>query len=128
MHEYAFMQEIITAILSQLSQEAPPGGVAEVVLKVGVFEVHSEAAARQAFQVLARGTPLESSRLTLDIVPPVCHCQSCGLTAPFAIEHHHAHDPLPMAECPQCGVMAVLSGGRGVDGIELVLAEAGESP
>jgi Zn finger protein HypA/HybF involved in hydrogenase expression len=128
MHEYAFMQEIITAILSQLSREARPGDVAEVVLKVGVFAVHSEAAARQAFEVLARGTPLEGSRLTLNIVPPLCQCRACGLAAPYAMDHCQSHDFLPAVECPQCGAMALLSGGRGVDGIELILAEAGEGP
>jgi hydrogenase nickel incorporation protein HypA/HybF len=127
MHEYALMQEIIASILARIPQEASPGKVAEVILNVGGFEVHSETAARQAFQVLAKGTPLEGSRLTLTIVPPICDCSACGFAAPLPIEHHHAHDPLPMAECPRCGALAVLSGGRGVEAIQLVLADASEA-
>ncbi len=127
MHEYALMQEIIESILAKLPSEALPDKVAEVILKVGILEVHSEAAARQAFQVLAKGTPLERARLTLTIIPPICDCSACGFAAPLPIEHHHAHDPLPMANCPQCGALAVLSGGRGVEGIELVLADASEA-
>ncbi len=128
MHEYAFMQEVINAILAQISEEGSPGDVAEVVLKVGVFEVHSEAAARQAFEVQSRGTLLEGARLTLTVIPPMCECRACGYSAPFVIEHHHHHDLLPVAHCPQCGALASLSGGRGVDGIELVLADAPEGP
>ena len=128
MHEYAFMQEVINTILAQLAPEAASGEIAEVILKVGVFEVHSEAAARQAFEVQARGTPLEGAHLTLTVIPPVCECRNCSFLAPFAIEHHHHHEPLPVAECPQCGELAVLTGGRGVEGIELVLADVPEAP
>lgn len=127
MHEYAFMQEVINAILAQISEEASPGQVAEVILKVGVFEVHSEAAARQAFQVQAQGTLLEGADLTLTLIPPVCECRACGYSAPFVIEHHHHHDPLPVTQCPQCGALAALTGGRGVEAIELLLADAPEA-
>jgi hydrogenase nickel insertion protein HypA len=128
MHEYAFMQEVINAILAQISEEASLGEVAEVILQVGVFEVHSEAAARQAFEVQAKGTPLEGAELTLTVTPPVCECRGCGFSAPFAIEHHHHHDQFPVAECPQCGKLAALTGGRGVESIELVLADVSEGP
>lgn len=127
MHEYAFMQEIIKTILRRISEDSPRARVQEVILRVGMFEVHSEAAARQAFKVLAQGTPLAEARLTLTISPPHCECRVCGYKAPFALEHHHHHDPLPVAECPQCGELAVLSGGRGVEAIDLVLAEAGKA-
>jgi Zn finger protein HypA/HybF involved in hydrogenase expression len=128
MHEYAFIQEVINAILAQLGPEAAPGEVAQVILKVGVFEVHSEAAARQAFEVQAKGTSLEGAVLTLTVIPPMCECRSCGFSAPFAIEHHHHHDPLPVTECPQCGALAALTGGRGVESIELVLADVPAAP
>ncbi len=121
------MQNIIESILSQLSGNFARPRVSEVILKVGFLEVHSEAAARQAFRVLAKGTPLEDSRLTLTVILPVCECPACGHRAPFAIEGHHHHLPLPVAECPQCGAPAVLNGGRGVEAIDLVLADAGET-
>lgn len=128
MHEYAFMQEVINSILAQLSPEISPGQITEVILKVGVFEVHSEAAARQAFLVLVQGTPLEHSRLMLTIIPPFCECRHCGYAASFAIEHHHHHDLLPVAPCPRCGALAALTGGRGMEAIELVLGNGAEAP
>lgn len=123
MHEYALMQEVINAILAQIPETASPH-IAEVVLKVGVFEVHSEAAARQAFTVLAQRTPLERARLRLTVIPPRCECRSCGYAAPFVIEHHHHHEPFPVAECPQCGMLATLTGGRGVESLELIMEDA----
>jgi Zn finger protein HypA/HybF involved in hydrogenase expression len=127
MHEYAFMQEIINTILAQIPGDSS-GQITEVVLKVGVFEVHSEAAARQAFEVLAQGTPLEQSRLTLTLIQPRYECRSCGYAAPFVIGHHHHHEPLPVAECPQCRTLAPLTGGRGVEAIDLVVDDAGVAP
>jgi hydrogenase nickel insertion protein HypA len=124
MHEYALIKEIIEAILARTAHEDLPGAVAEVMLKIGVFEVHSESAARQAFQVLTKGTPLEASRLDLEIIPATCECPACGYAAPFLVDHHHIHDPLPVVECPRCGALANLSGGRGVEAIDLVLADS----
>jgi Zn finger protein HypA/HybF involved in hydrogenase expression len=124
MHEYAFMQEVINSILAQIPEAS--SHIIEVILKVGVFEVHSEAAARQAFAVLARGTPLERSRLTLTLIPPRCECRFCGYAAPFVIGHHHHHEPLPVAECPQCRTLAPLTGGWGVEAIELIVDDAEE--
>ena len=42
MHEYSLMQEIIQAILERLNQEGDSGPVAEVVLKLGVLDIHSQ--------------------------------------------------------------------------------------
>ena len=57
MHEYSLMESIIQSILERLAKEGRERSVSEVVLKIGVLDVHSEAAARQAFQVLTQGTP-----------------------------------------------------------------------
>ena len=59
MHEYALMENVITVIMAELkkSGEAPAGHTLEVTLKVGALEMHSEAASRQAFEVLTKGTP-----------------------------------------------------------------------
>lgn len=129
MHEYSLMQDIIAAILERLKDEAPEERVAEVVLKLGVLDIHSEAAARQAFEILAKGTPLESSRLTLAVNPVMRDCPDCGCTSPYPVsEHTHAHELLPAVECPVCGKLARLTGGQGVESIDLIFTEEGVSP
>lgn len=127
MHEYALMQGIVNAIQKQLTAENITLPVLEVALTVGIFDIHSEAAARQAFAVLTKGTPLEQAELILTVREATLTCPACQHTAPFMVDHFHAHDPLPVTECPACGGMAQLSGGRGVEAIEVVLA-ARESP
>jgi len=127
MHEYRFMQAILEAILARISENTSEVKVKEVALTVGAFEVHSEAAARQAFQVLAQGTVLENSRLTLAIIPPRCECWACGFANLVPWESRGQPDLLPVAECPRCGMPMRLTGGRGVEAIELVLADPAES-
>ncbi len=122
MHEYALMQGIVNAIQEQLAAEKVTVPVLKVGLTLGIFEIHSEAAARQAFQVLTRGTPLEEATLALTLLPATLKCPACGHSEPFLVDHWHSHDPLPLADCPRCGQAAHLTGGRGVGAIEVVLA------
>jgi hydrogenase nickel incorporation protein HypA/HybF len=121
LHEYGLMENVIAAIRAELqkSGEAPAGPSLEVTLKVGALEMHSEAAARQAFEVLTKGTPLEGARLNLIILPVTISCPQCGFQGPLPMGAADPHDALPMAECPQCGAIAPVQGGRGVESIEL---------
>ena len=128
MHEYSLMQDIIKSILERLEEEKSPVPVKEVILHLGVLEIHSEAAARQAFEVLAKGTPLEQAGLTLVVKPVTLTCPQCKTEAVFPVdEHTHANELLPVVNCPECGGLAGLSGGQGVDSIELVFEDE-ESP
>jgi Zn finger protein HypA/HybF involved in hydrogenase expression len=122
MHEYTLMERVIASILETLRQEEPNAAVAEVILKVGGLEVHSEEAGRLAFMVLAQDTPLEKSRLSLVIFPASLECQGCGYLEPVKNDHHHGHEPLPGVACPRCGQPTAITGGRGVESIELVLS------
>lgn len=124
MHEYALMQEIIKNILARLEEEPSSGPVKEVILKLGILDIHSEAAARQAFEILAKGTPLENSHLTLEIKPVMMECTKCGAVAPYPVdEHTHANELLPVVVCPVCDGLAQLSGGQGVESIDLVFED-----
>lgn len=128
MHEYALMQEIVKSILERLQEEQSSEPVKEVILKLGILDIHSEAAARQAFEVLTKGTPLEKSLLTLEIRPVMLECTKCGSVAPYPVdEHTHANELLPVVVCPVCDGLAQLTGGQGVESIDLVF-EGEDSP
>jgi|YNPBryantNP2012_1023418.scaffolds.fasta_scaffold40624_2 Zn finger protein HypA/HybF involved in hydrogenase expression len=125
-HEFALMQSIVTAILERLAQEPAYGRVTEVILEVGILELHSEAAGRRAFELLTRGTPLENSRLTLKIRPVLLECPECHVVTPFELEDHVQVDSLmPPVTCPVCGTWARLTGGQGVGPIEIVFGVSG---
>jgi hydrogenase nickel insertion protein HypA len=129
MHEYSLMQDIIKSILERLEEEkSPVPPVKEVILKLGVLDIHSEAAARTAFEVLAKGTPLEKAKFTVVVKPVMLSCPHCKREAPFPVdEHTHANELLPVVNCPACDGLASLSGGQGVDSIEVIF-EDDESP
>ena len=123
MHEYSLMENIIKSILERLQEEASTIPVKEVILKLGILDIHSEAAARQAFEVLAKGTPLENSHLTLEIKPVMLECSKCRSVAPYPVdEHTHANELLPVVVCPVCDGLAKLTGGQGVESIDLIFA------
>jgi Zn finger protein HypA/HybF involved in hydrogenase expression len=115
------MQNVIATILAELKKtEGCPGGPALTVdLKVGALAVHSVPATRQAYEVLAKGTPLENSRLHLTIEPATLSCPQCGFQGPLPAGAVDPHDPSPLTQCPRCGAAAPVSGSRGVDSIEL---------
>ena len=128
MHEYSLMEDIIKSILERLEEEKSIVPVKEVILKLGILDIHSEAAARQAFEVLAKGTPLENAQLTLEIKPVMLECSKCRSVAPYPVdEHTHANELLPVVVCPVCDGLAQLTGGQGVESIDLIfeVEEAG---
>jgi len=55
----------------------------------------------------SRGTPLEGSRLVVQVLPVVLHCEPCGLDAEL--------DSLQSFRCPRCGKprMICAKGGAG---------------
>ncbi|MGO8761555.1 MAG: hydrogenase/urease maturation nickel metallochaperone HypA [Desulfobaccales bacterium] len=121
MHEYSLMEQVIAHILAELKKVDGPldESSLEVVLRVGALAVHSEAATRQAYEVLVKGTPLAHSRLNLTIEPVTLTCITCGFQGPLPEGAVDPHDQSPLVECPQCGTVCPVQGGRGVEGIEL---------
>jgi Zn finger protein HypA/HybF involved in hydrogenase expression len=121
LHEYSLMEQVVAHILAELKKQegSPSGNALEVVLKVGALAVHSEAATRQAYVVLVKGTPLENSRLLLTIEPVTLVCAKCGYKGALPEDAVDPHDHSPLVECPQCGAVNPVQGGRGVESIEL---------
>jgi len=118
MHEHATIDGIVKAILNDPALKGSPR-VNEVFLRIGALEFHSEAAFRQGFEVASRGTPLEGARLKLEVVPPELACAACGHKDLCREGEVDPHDKLPVRECPKCKELARISGGRGVEKIEL---------
>lgn len=121
MHEYSLMQRVMEVIQGQLEERGERAAVREVLLKVGMLDIHSEDAFRQAFEVLARGTALEQARLSLTIEPARIACAECGYGGELSQGQADPHDPNPYVLCPRCGVICPVQGGHGVESIELIM-------
>jgi Zn finger protein HypA/HybF involved in hydrogenase expression len=119
------MQGIVNSILETLKQEQITEPVEAVELRVGVLEVHSVAAAEQAYQMLVQGTPLEKAVLHFSVFPPMVECPACGLAQAYEVDEHvHPADLAPGVPCPKCGALARVTGGQGIGKLEITMGEA----
>ena len=122
MHEQAIIQSVIDSIRQSLASQKLTGKVKSVSLKIGALELHGEESFKQIFAVSATGTQLEGAELKLIVLPARIKCQ-CGHEGPAGDGVDH-HSDMPIAECPRCGEVCRVSGGRGVEGIDLEVEEA----
>jgi hydrogenase nickel insertion protein HypA len=124
MHEYSLMQRIVETICKNMEDDNDFQGhkVKEVVLQIGALDIHSPESFCQAFEVLIRDTPLSDAILQLKVIPGSISCVKCGYQGNCQ-EDVDGHDPLPITECPQCGTVSAVIGGRGVEAIELILED-----
>jgi Zn finger protein HypA/HybF involved in hydrogenase expression len=81
------------------------------------LELHGEESFKQIFAMAAAGTRLEGAALVLTVIPARIRCR-CGHEGPAGegVDHHL---DMPIAECPKCGTVCRVEGGRGVEGIDL---------
>ncbi|MBI4676566.1 MAG: hydrogenase maturation nickel metallochaperone HypA [Elusimicrobia bacterium] len=120
MHEHALIHNIVKEILTR--EKLPAGAkVRQVRIRIGLLEMHSEAAFRQGFAVACQDTPLAGAALELDLVLPSLECRACGHKRPCKEGEVDPHDAMPVMECPACKELATVRGGRGVTEIRLTL-------
>lgn len=125
MHEFSLMKSILEDVLADLRARSidEPGQVDELHMTVGALDIHSRDSFVQAFTVAAQGTPLAGARFILNVEPALLSCPHCGYSGPVGEDEADGHLDMPVAECPECGKVTVVRGGRGIRPIELVLKE-----
>ncbi len=125
MHEYSLMEDVVSSLNETLLREGitRAGAVKEIVLRIGALDIHSEESFRQAFEVLVKGTPLEGTELKLEIVPAQYRCRACGYEGKVGVGDADGHQAEPVVECAQCGQPCVVTGGRGIHPIDLIVEE-----
>jgi len=114
MHELSIALSIIDAIAEE-SVERGLSEVEAVHLKLGVFSGVDRDALLFAWQLACEGTPLEQSRLEIETVPLVIHCDTCGFD----------RSPPSLCEicCPDCNTPAqTIVTGRELEVVSLEVA------
>lgn len=126
MHEYSLMENVTEEISRRLADQGIcwAGAVKSFRLRVGSLELHSEESFKQAFAMQAKGTVLDGAELELEIVPGFIKCEKCGEVRDLDIGEADGHDPYPIVECPKCGTVCYVQGGRGVDALDFVVEDA----
>lgn len=125
MHEFSLMEDVVQAIGERLKAEGitAPGRVAEVTLRIGALAIHSTESFAQAFHVQAKGTLLEGAKLDLQIEPAHALCTKCGHDESIGVDVVDPHDPAPTIECPKCGELCRVEGGRGMGKIDITFKD-----
>lgn len=124
-HEYSLMEDVVASLTASLEREGitRQGTVKEIVLRIGALDIHSEASFRQAFEVLAQGTLLEGARLNVEIIPAQYQCPACGYDGRVGVGDADGHQAEPVVECAQCGHPCIVTGGRGIQPVDVVVEE-----
>jgi hydrogenase nickel incorporation protein HypA/HybF len=113
MHELSIAASIVDAVTE--SAAAYPGArVKEVRLRVGALASVIEDSLQFCWGITIEGTALEGSKLVVNILPVVTHCDACGKDGELV--------SLQSFRCPHCGEPVVdLRQGREleIDSIEI---------
>ena len=113
MHELSIAASIVDAVTE--SAAAYPGArVKEVRLRVGALASVIEDSLQFCWGITIEGTALEGSKLVVNILPVVTHCDTCGKDGELV--------SLQSFRCPHCGEPVVdLRQGREleIDSIEI---------
>ncbi|MBS3899100.1 MAG: hydrogenase maturation nickel metallochaperone HypA [Dethiobacter sp.] len=111
MHELS----LVSALVEEVSRDAQERGVSRITsvsLAVGKRAHALPHALLFCFDLIKRDTILAAAQLIIEVIPPLFHCESCGLS--------ETHDALWL-DCTCCGLPAVPTGGteleiRGYEG------------
>lgn len=94
MHELSIVTSIVETVTGSLA--AYPGArVLEVRLRVGALASVIPESLEFCYGIASEGTPLEGSRLVVNVLPVVVHCAPCGQDATL--------EGVQSFRCPRCG-------------------------
>jgi len=107
MHELSIVASIVDSVTESLAPY-PGARVIEVRLKVGALASVVQESLDFCYGIGTEGTALEGSRLVVEILPVVLHCEPCGRDVTL--------DGVQSFRCPICGEPSMdLRQGRELD-------------
>ncbi len=103
MHELSVVEGMVH-ILTRTARENALKRIVAVRLKLGRLRGFDPRQIVLCFEMLSEGTRAQGARLEINVVPPRCHCRSCGrIWEPDGF----------LLTCPTCGENnAEIEGGR----------------
>lgn len=94
MHELSIVSSVVETVTESLA--AYPGArVLEVRLRVGALASVVTESLGFCYGIASEGTPLEGSRLVVNVLPVVMHCEKCAADVEL--------DGVQSFRCPRCG-------------------------
>ncbi len=124
MHEYGLMQAVVERA-ADLCRESGSMRALRVRVEVGEFALASRESLETAFEILTRGTPLESSVLEISEVPGRAACPACGFQGSARDLDPETCEPPALILCPRCGSPLLVTSGAGIALIDVQLEDRG---
>jgi hydrogenase nickel incorporation protein HypA/HybF len=94
MHELSLITSVVETVTESLA--AYPGArVKAVRLRVGALAAVIPETLEFCYGIASEGTPLEGSKLAIDVLPVVVHCEPCGQDLEI--------EGIQSFRCPKCG-------------------------
>src|ERR1035441_1073111 len=94
MHELSIVTSIVESVTESLNSY-PGARVLEVRLRVGALASVIPESLEFCYGIASEGTPLEGSRLVVNLLPVVMHCAPCGQDVEL--------EGVQSFRCPHCG-------------------------
>jgi hydrogenase nickel incorporation protein HypA/HybF len=111
MHEFTIATSIVDALLD-LARQQGSDRVLEVQMKIGKLRAISIEQVKFSYDILAKGTPLEGSSLTVEESSGSLRCPECSYHGEFNPDDDLSfHFGVPPLLCPQCGNSLSIDGG-----------------
>ncbi|MGD9962620.1 MAG: hydrogenase maturation nickel metallochaperone HypA [Thermoplasmata archaeon] len=110
MHEFSVMSQMIEGIIEE-AKKWNATKVEEVILELGEFTMLGDEQLRFAYEILTKNTILSGSILTIVPIKGVIECD-CGFRGDMSLPDDMPHSSVPILECPKCGKLARVVGGR----------------
>jgi hydrogenase nickel incorporation protein HypA/HybF len=127
MHEFSVTSWIVEALLDLVNKHGATR-VVEVHLRIGSLRALSIDQVKFCYDVLAKGTVLQGSRLIIEEVPGKLRCTACKYRGEFNSHDDAFHFGIPPLACPECGEALSIEGGDEcvIAKVRMLLPSAGD--
>jgi hydrogenase nickel incorporation protein HypA/HybF len=99
LHEYVYADRVLQTVLEETRATKKP---AIITVEVGEMLGLTRESLTLAYQVLAKGTKAEGSKLAVKFSRGAVECEKCGFQGRLPVKRHqHLIDPA--FACPRCG-------------------------
>lgn len=107
MHEYVYADRILQTVLEETGGRKRPK---TVTVEIGGLLGLTRESLSTAYEVLAKGTRAEGSKLVIKFSKGSAECPECGYEGSLRVSgHQHIVDPVFL--CPKCGSSLNVKGG-----------------
>lgn len=113
MHEYGLMSDVVALALARSPSDGPRRAV-RVRVEVGEFAIADRESLETAYEILTRGTALETSALELTYVPGRAECPRCSFRGTGADLGDELSEPPALLLCPRCASPLLVTAGAGL--------------